>query len=130
MSNEVTMGFFNIPLVIGQIRSGRLKALAVTSLERSPLMPSVPTLDEQGVKGLRGERVGGFVAPAGTRPDIIARLNEELIRILASAEAKQKLEPLGFDLPPPLSPAAFSKLIADDLTRWVPVVKASRANAD
>jgi hypothetical protein len=43
---------------------------------------------------------------------------------------KEKLEPQGFDLPPPLSPAAFSKLIADDLTRWVPVVKASRANAD
>jgi tripartite-type tricarboxylate transporter receptor subunit TctC len=130
MSNEVTMGFVNIPLVIGQIRSGRLKALAVTSLERSPLMPSVPTLDEQGVKDFEVNAWGGFVAPAGTRPDIIARLNEELIRILASAEAKQKLEPLGFDLPPPLSPAAFSKLIADDLTRWVPVVKATRANAD
>jgi tripartite-type tricarboxylate transporter receptor subunit TctC len=53
-----------------------------------------------------------------------------LIKIFASAETREKLEPQGFDLSPPLTPAAFSKLIADDLTRWVPVVKAVRAKAD
>jgi tripartite-type tricarboxylate transporter receptor subunit TctC len=130
MSNEVTMGFFNIPLVIGQIKQGKLKALAVTSMERSPLLPSVPTLDEQGIKDYEVNAWAGFVAPAGTPPEIVGRLNAVLIKIFASAEMKEKLEPQGFDLPPPLSPAAFSKLIADDLTRWVPVVKASRANAD
>jgi tripartite-type tricarboxylate transporter receptor subunit TctC len=130
VSNEVTMGFFNIPLVIGQIKSGKLKALAVTSLERSPLLPSVPTLDEQGVKEYEVNPWGGFVAPAGTPPEIIERLNGELTKILASAEAKEKLEALGFDLPPPLTPAAFTRLIADDLTRWLPVVKAIRAKAD
>ena len=130
MSNEVTMGFFNIPLVIGQIRDGKLKALAVTSLERSPLLPNVPTLDEQGINRYEVNTWAGFVAPAGTPPEIVGRLNAELIKIFASAETKEKLEPQGFDLPPPLTPAAFRKLIADDLTRWVPVVKASRAKAD
>jgi tripartite-type tricarboxylate transporter receptor subunit TctC len=130
MSNEVTMGFFNIPLVIGQIKQGKLKALAVTSMERSPLLPSVPTLDEQGIKDYEVDAWAGFVAPVGTPPEIVGRLNAELIKIFASAETKEKLESQGFDLPPPLSPAAFSKLIADDLTRWVPVVKATRANAD
>ena len=130
MTNDVTMGFFNIPLVISQIKSGKLKALAVTSLERSPLLPSVPTLDEQGVKDYEVDAWSGLVAPAGTRPEIVGRLNAELIKILASAQAKEKLEPQGFELSPPLTPAAFSKLIADDLTRWVPVVKASRASAN
>jgi tripartite-type tricarboxylate transporter receptor subunit TctC len=127
MSNEVTMGFFNIPMVISQIKDGKLKALGVTSLERSPLLPSVPTLDEQGIKGYEVNAWAGFVAPAGTPPEIIGKLNAELLRIFASAEAKQKLERQGFDLLPPLTPAAFSKLIADDLIRWVPVVKAARA---
>ena len=60
MSNEVTMGFFNTPTVIGQIKDGKVKALGVTSLQRSPLLPSVPTLDEQGIKGLRGQHMGRF----------------------------------------------------------------------
>jgi tripartite-type tricarboxylate transporter receptor subunit TctC len=129
ISNEVTMGFFNIPLVIGQIRNGKLRALGVTSLERSPLLPTVPTLDEQGITGYKVDAWGGFVAPAGTRPEIVGRLNYELIKIFASAEAKQKLEPQGFDLSPPLTPAAFTKLIADDLTYWAPIVKGSSAKA-
>lgn len=130
MSNEVTMGFFNIPIVISQIKGGKLKALGVTSLERSPLLPTVPTLDEQGIKGYEVNTWSGFVAPAGTPTEIVGRLNAESIKIFATAETKEKLEPQGFELSPPLTPAAFSKLIADDLTRWVPVVKASRASAN
>jgi tripartite-type tricarboxylate transporter receptor subunit TctC len=117
-------------MVIGQINDGKLKALAVTSLTRSPLLPSVPTLDEQGVKGYEVDTWAGFVAPAGTAPEIVGRLNAELIKIFASAEAKEKLGPQGFDLSPPLTPAAFTKLIADDLSRWIPIVKGSGAKAD
>ena len=130
MRNEVTMGFFNIPIVIGQIKDGKLKALGVTSLARSPLLPDVPTLDEQGLKGYEVNSWAGYVAPAGTPPEIVGRLNAELIKIFATSETKEKLEPQGFELSPALTPAAFSKLIADDLTRWVPVVKASRASAN
>ena len=90
MANEVTMGFFNTPMVIGQIKDGKLKALGVTSLERSPLLPSVPTLDEQGVKGYEVNTWAGFVAPAGTPPEIVGRLNAELIKIFASAEIEGK----------------------------------------
>jgi tripartite-type tricarboxylate transporter receptor subunit TctC len=130
MRNEVTMGFFNIPIVIGQIKDGKLKALGVTSLTRSPLLPGVPTLDEQGLKGYEVDSWGGFVAPAGTPPEIVNRLNAALVRIFTSAEAREKLEPQGFELAPPLSPGAFSQLIADDLTTWIPVVKASGAKAN
>ncbi len=130
MTGEVTMGFFNTPTVIGQIKDGKVKALAVTSLKRSPLLPNVPTLDELGVKGYEVNTWFGFVAPRGTPPEIVTRLNAELTRIFASAEAREKLGPQGFDLAPPMAPAAFGKVIADDLAIWVPIVKASGATAN
>ena len=130
MANEVTMGFFNTSAVINQIKDRKVKALGVTSPQRSPLLPNVPTLDELGVKGLEVSTWAGFVAPAGTPPEIVGRLNAEFIKIFAGADIKEKLVSQGLELSPPLTPAAFTKLIADDLARWVPVVKASGAKAD
>lgn len=127
MAGEVTMGFFNTPTVIAQIKGDKVKPLGVTSLTRSPLLPDVPTLDEQGIKGYEINTWFGFVAPAGTPADIVTKLNAELNRIFAAPEAKDKLGPLGFDLAPPMTSAAFSKLISDDLAKWVPIVKASGA---
>ena len=130
MANEVTMGFFNTPMVIGLIKDGKLKALGVTSLTRSPLLPSVPTLDEQGIKGYEVNAWGGAVAPRGTPVEIVGKLNAELISIFATTKAKDKLRSQGFDPSPPLTPAQFAKLIADDLNRWVPAMKASGTQAD
>ena len=130
MANEVTMGFFNTPTVISQIKDGKVKALGVTSLARSPLLPNVPTLDEQGVKGTKSTPGSVSLRPPVLRRRSSAVSTAELNKIFASAEAKEKLAPQGFDLSPPLTPAAFGKLIADDLTRWVPIVKASGAKAD
>jgi tripartite-type tricarboxylate transporter receptor subunit TctC len=130
MTGEVDMGFFNTPTVIGQIKEGKVRALGVTSLTRSPLLPDVPTLDEQGIKGYEVNTWLGFVAPAGTRPDVVARLNHEINRIYTSPEAKQKLGALGFDLAPPQTPDAFAKFVATDTQKWVPLVKAAGAKAD
>ena len=130
MAGEVSMGFFNTPTVISQIKGNLVRPLGVTSLKRSPLLPDVPTLDEQGIKGYEVNTWFGFVAPAGTPPDVVAKLNAELNRIFASQEAKDKLGPQGFDLAPPMAPAAFGKLIADDLVKWVPIVKAAGATAN
>jgi tripartite-type tricarboxylate transporter receptor subunit TctC len=130
MAGEVAMGFFNTPTVIAQIKGGSVKPLGVTSLARSPLLPNVPTLDEQGIKGYEVNTWFGFVAPAGMPADVAARLNSEFNRIFASAEAKEKLGPQGFDLAPPMTPAAFGKIIVDDLAKWVPIVKASGASAN
>jgi tripartite-type tricarboxylate transporter receptor subunit TctC len=130
MTGEVAMGFFNTPTVIAQIKGGKLRALGVTSLTRSPLLPDVPTLDEQGIKGYEVNTWLGFVAPAGTPPDVAARLNREINRIFGSAPAKEKLGPQGFDLAPAMSSAGFAKLIADDMTKWLPLVSASGAKAE
>jgi tripartite-type tricarboxylate transporter receptor subunit TctC len=130
MTNDVTMGFFNIPLVISHIKDGKLKALGVTSLQRSSLLPDVPTLDEQGIKGYEVNAWGGYVAPAGTPAAIVAKLNQEMNKIFENAETKQKLGSLGFELSAPLTPDAFRQVIADDSARWVPLVKASGAKAE
>ena len=130
MSGEVSMGFFNTPTVISQIKDKRLKPLAVTSLKRSPLLPDVPTLDEMGVKGYEVNTWFGFVARAGTPPDIVKRLHAEIEKILASPAIREKLAAQGFDIAAPTSPAQFSKIIADDLASWTPVVKKSGAKAD
>ncbi|MBL8359094.1 MAG: tripartite tricarboxylate transporter substrate binding protein [Rubrivivax sp.] len=130
MSGEVAMGFFNTPTVISQIKDGKLKALGVTSLTRSPLLPQVPTLDEQGIKGYEVNTWFGFVGPAGMPDEIVTQLHAAFTKVLTSAEAKEKLGAQGFDLAPPSPPAAFSKVIADDLAKWVPIVKASGAKAD
>jgi tripartite-type tricarboxylate transporter receptor subunit TctC len=130
MAGEVDVGFFNTPTVIGQIKDGKVKALGVTSLKRSPLLPDVPTLDEQGIKDYEINTWFGFVAPAGTPPEIVTRLNAEINKILSSADAKERLGPQGFDLAAPAPPAAFTKIIESDLAQWIPIVKSSGAKSN
>jgi tripartite-type tricarboxylate transporter receptor subunit TctC len=130
MAGDVAVGFFNTPTVLGQVREGKVKALAVTSLARSPLLPNVPTLDESGVKGFEVNTWFGFVGPAGMPADIVARYNTELSRIFRSPEVVEKLGKQGFELVPGMTPAAFGKLIADDMATWIPIVKTSGATAD
>lgn len=130
MASEVNMGFFNTPTVISQIREGKLKALAVTSLTRSPLLPDVPTLDELGVKGYEVNTWFGFVSRAGTPSDIVDRLHSEIGKILDEPNLRTRLAKQGFELAAPLSPAQFAKVVSDDLAKWVPLVRASGAKVD
>ena len=130
MSGEVSMGFFNTPTVINQIREGKLRALGVTSLTRSPLLPNLPTLDEQGVKGYEVNTWFGWVGPAGLPVEITNRLNGEIARILALPAIRDTMAAQGFDAAPPAPPAAFGKLIADDMEKWIPIVKRSGAKVD
>ena len=130
MTGEVAMGFYNTPTVIAQIREGKLKALAVTSVARSPLLPQLPTLDESGVKGYDVDTWFGFVAPAGTPRDVIERLHDALAKAVATPAIRDKLAAQGFELAPVESPAAFGKVIRDDLAKWPPIIRASGARLD
>jgi tripartite-type tricarboxylate transporter receptor subunit TctC len=127
ISGEVTMGFLNTPSVVDQIRSGQVKALGVTSLTRSPLLPNVPTLDEQGIHGYEVTTWFGFIAPAKTPPEIVARLNTEINGILSLPDLKESWVSQGFQVAPPTSPSAFTKLIREETSKWIPIVKASGA---
>ena len=107
-----------------------MKALGVASLKRSPLLPNAPTLDELGVKGYEVNTWFGFVAPARTPPGLSRASTPSSSASSPRVEAKEKLGPQGFDLAPPMAPAAFATLIADDLATWVPIVKASGATGN
>lgn len=130
MSGEVNMGFFNTPTVISQVREGKLKALAVTSLKRSPLLPDVPTLDELGVTGYEVNTWFGFVSRAGTPAEIVTRLHAEIGKVLDEPALRARLAQQGFELAPAIAPAEFAKIVSDDLKKWVPIVRASGAKVD
>jgi tripartite-type tricarboxylate transporter receptor subunit TctC len=130
MTGEVTMGFFNTPTVIAQIKDGKLKALAVTSRQRSPLLPHLPTLDESGVKGYEVDTWFGFVAPAGTPSEVIKRLHSALAKAVGNPSVREKLAAQGFELAPDEPPEAFTKSIRDDLAKWRPIINASGAKLD
>jgi len=130
VSGEITMGFFNLPTVVDQIKAGRLKALGVTSLARSPHLPDVPTLDACGLKGYDLVTWFGFGAPAGTPPEIVQWLRDEFARAAADPAVKAKLDEAGLDPIDQMQPAEFARLIASDLARWTPIIKASGASAE
>lgn len=130
VSGEITMGFFNLPTVIDQIRSGKLKPLAVTSLTRSPHLPQVPTLDASGLKGYDLVTWFGFGAPAGTPPEIVQRLRDEFAKAAAEPDVKARLDEAGLDPIDQLQPAEFIQLIASDRAKWAPIIKAAGAGVD
>ncbi len=130
MTNEVSMGFFNTPTVISQIRDGRLKALAVTSKTRTPFFPDLPTLDESGLKGYDVTVWFGFAAPRNLPAPIRDRLYNEIVDIMKDPAVREKLINQGFELLPQITPAEFGKLIQSELAKWVPIVKASGANVE
>lgn len=129
-NNEVTMGLFNTPTVIGLIRGGKLKALAVTSEQRSALLPEVPTMIEAGVNDYVVNTWMGFAVPAGAPEPVVARLNAELNRIGQLPAVREKMMAQGIEMLPPGPPAAAQKLVRDDLALWLPIIKASGASAE
>jgi tripartite-type tricarboxylate transporter receptor subunit TctC len=130
VNGEVKMGFFNTPTVIGQIKGGKLKAIAITSEQRSELLPEVPTMVEQGVKGHVFNTWMGFAMPKGAPPAVVTRLNAELLRIAQLPNVREKMKGQGIDLMPPEPPAQVDKLVRDELALWVPIIKASGATAE
>lgn len=129
-NGEVAMGLFNTPTVLGLIKGGKLRALAVTSEQRSDLLPGVPTMIEAGVKDYVVNTWMGYAVPAGAPAAVVDRLNAEINRISQLPAIKEKMLAQGIDVLPPGPPAAAQKLVRDDLALWLPIIKASGASAD
>jgi tripartite-type tricarboxylate transporter receptor subunit TctC len=130
VNGEITMGFFNLPTVIDQIKAGKLKPLGVTSLRRSSHLPDVPTLDASGLKGYDLVTWFGFGAPAGTPAEIVQRLRDEFAKAAADPAVKAKLDAAGLDPIDQLQPAEFARLIASDRVKWTPIIKSSGAASE
>lgn len=111
------------------IRSGRLRAIAVTSLQRSPHLPEVPTLHEQGLKDFDVTSWFALFAPAGTPKDVTRFLNTELARAAATPEAKAKLAPLGME-PASSTPEALRKLVEAEQARWKELIRVAKITVE
>ncbi len=121
--------YFDPGIGLAHAKAGRTKLLAVGSLKRSPLFPDVPTLDESGLKGFDADTVFGFYAPAGTPPAVIAKINAEVNKILATASVKERITALGGEALP-LTPAEFGKRGMDDSQRFGAIIRERKITAD
>lgn len=122
--------FDNLPSSMPQIRGGKLKALAVTSSERSAAMPEIPTVAEAaGLKGFDASSWFGLLAPAGTPPEIVSRIQQEVAKSLNTPAMKEKLVAQGA-IPSGNTPAEFARLIDSEHKKWAQVVKTSGAKVD
>jgi tripartite-type tricarboxylate transporter receptor subunit TctC len=130
VNGEVAMGFFNAPTVLPQIKAGKLKALAFTAKNRSPLLPDVPTMKEAGVSDFVVAVWLGFAVPAGTPANVVQRFNTEINRISQLPQVRDKLLIQGFEMLPPISVDATRKTIEDDQAFWLPIIKQSGATAE
>jgi tripartite-type tricarboxylate transporter receptor subunit TctC len=123
LGNRVQVMFDNMPSIIGHIRGGALRALAVTTAERSPELPDIPTVAET-VPGYEASALFGMGAPAKTPPEIIAKLNHEINEVLAEPEVKKRLTELG-GAPLITTPEDFGAMIKAETDKWATVVKSA-----
>ncbi|HET7199936.1 MAG TPA: tripartite tricarboxylate transporter substrate-binding protein, partial [Burkholderiales bacterium] len=122
VSGQISMGLNGAPAVMPHVNSGKLRALAVSSLTRLPSLPQIPTLDEAGVKGFEANGWYGIVAPAGTPREIVLKLNAEIRRIMGTPELRARLDAEGA-IPAAGSPEEFAAFIASEIARWGAVLK-------
>jgi tripartite-type tricarboxylate transporter receptor subunit TctC len=129
LSGQVPVSFPGLSGMIGHIRAGKLRALAVTGTRRSALLPNVPTLEEAGVKGYSAYIWMGFLVPKGTPAAVIAKLNRESLAALAAPEAKTyfdnaAIEPVGS------TPAEFAAFFREEKERWAAIIRDTGAKID
>ena len=128
IGGQVQLMFDNLPSSLAFIKAGKLRALAVTSASRAPALPDVPTVADT-VPGFEASSWFGVLAPAGTPPEIIARINGEVTKWLATPEAKEKLTAQGANVAGG-TPQDFAKHIQAETAKWAKVVKESGAKVD
>lgn len=128
IAGHIELALLGFPPAMPMVRTGRLRAIAVTGLTRSPLLPDVPTVAESGVPGYSVISWYGIFAPAGTPPAIISRLNTEVAASLKHPETNRKLVDLGADVAP-TTPGRFAQIVREEIAKWAKVVKASGATA-
>jgi tripartite-type tricarboxylate transporter receptor subunit TctC len=128
ISGQDQMMFATAASVVGMIKGGQVRALAVTTLKRTSILPDIPTVDELGLKGFEATTWHGLVAPDGTPKDIVATLHRAVVAALNDADVRHSLNELGVDIVGD-SPEEFSAYIQAEIPKWAAVIKASGAAA-
>jgi len=129
IGGQIPMLFTNQDTALQNVRAGKIRAVAVASLQRNPAFPDVPTVAESGVPGFSAVSWFGLSAPAGTPKDVLAKLHAETLKALKSADFRGKLESVGFVVVGN-SPAEFDTFIKSEIDKWGKAVKASGAKVD
>jgi tripartite-type tricarboxylate transporter receptor subunit TctC len=129
IAGQVHVMFDNTPNVLPHVRAGKLKALGVSSKSRSALAPEIPTVDEAGVPGYDVGVWFGVLTVAGTPRDIVQRLNTEMVKILTSAEVKERFGKMGVEVVAG-TPEHFSGFLKSEVARWAKVVQDAGIKAD
>ena len=129
LSGNVDLLVSSVPSAMGQIKSGKLRPLAVTSAKRSSSLPEVPTIAESGYKDFDVSTWYGVLAPAGTPAPIVALLNADINRLLANPEVRAAIQAQGAE-PEAMTQARFAQLLKSDYAKWKGIVEASGAKLD
>ena len=129
IAGQVDVMFDNTPNVLPHVRSGKLKALAVSSKTRTALAPEVPTVDEAGVPGYDVGVWFGVLTVAGTPPEVVKRLNVEMVKILTSPEIKERFGRIGVEVVAG-APEQFSAFLKGEVDRWAKVIREANIKAD
>lgn len=130
LGGQVSMSFTDVLTALPYVKTGKLRALGVTTAERSQALPDVPTVAEQGVPGYDVSVFFGIVAPAGTPPERIAKLNKAFGEVLDAPKVKQLFASQGLEPPPSTTPQQLGKFIQAQMTKWAVVVKRAGAQLD
>jgi tripartite-type tricarboxylate transporter receptor subunit TctC len=129
VAGRVQVMFDAAPSLLPHIQSGRLRPLAAASPQRNPLLPNVPTFAEAGYPGIEVSLWYGILAPAGTPRPVVDRLNAEIVKILGTADMRERLNTRGGEVAP-TTPEAFSTFMRDEMARWGVVVRKAGVKAD
>src|SRR5688572_8342426 len=126
IGGQIPLNFENIAVVLPHIKAGKVRALGVTSAQRNPFLPEVPTIAESGYPGFEAVGWFGLMAPAATPRDVLTRLNTESVRILSSPEVSKRILGLGAEVKP-TTMAEFEVFNRDQIVKWAKVIKESGA---
>lgn len=129
LSGQMQLMMTTMPAAMPHVKSGKVRAIAVTSARRSPSLPELPTVAEAGVKGYEVSTWYGVLAPARTPKGIVTRLHGEIVKILAAAETRDKLLAQGFE-PVGSTPDEFGVYIQSEIAKWGKVIKAAGIKAE
>jgi tripartite-type tricarboxylate transporter receptor subunit TctC len=129
LAGDTQFMFDNLANAMAQVKGGRVRAIAVTTRDRSKLAPELPTMAEQGMPGFDISTWFGLMAPAGTPPDVVAKWNADLVKILNTPDVREKMLAQGAD-PAPMTTAEFASFMAQERAKYARIVKASGAKID
>jgi tripartite-type tricarboxylate transporter receptor subunit TctC len=129
LAGDTQFMFDNLANAMAQVKGGRVRAIAVTTKDRSKLAPDLPTMAEQGMPGFDISTWFGLMAPAGTPPDVVAKWNADLVKILNTPDVREKMLAQGAD-PTPMTTAQFASFMAVERAKYARIVKASGAKID